>query len=810
MLNTDLHNPNMDDAKRMTLEQFIRNNRGINDGADLPVEFLEELYMDIKHNEIQMKKDISYDSIDDFDGLLVERGNITTPFIASSNTTSNFCHAGVHERDMFVSISMPATRAMASVFVQSWDDALVMKALNGLRSSARICAYFGLVEELNEIASLLLGWGQDYVESVAKLRNTEAELAHDIKQNKDSLSVLCADDKLDIESINAELASSDLPPLPVAFVTSLYLEGSTDQIHPLGADDVAGAAAHRGLLSLHYALLLSKNHLTILGDDALRLLLEVIFSLRDVDALPPRLNDLDDFADSKGNPLPLSMFAMQSLERMNTYKVALSATSRPPSNSGFMSMFSFSASQPELKAADMSNPLIKVLKTVSDTACIDQIIMKMGDLRVVKRILSSMLSVMFPDDHELIQELCLDPTYEHNAVFVLELAARLLISNRSHSASLMPIFVRKFEVLFSSCEGGDILGLQFPYLLERCVVTILRACIHLYDISDRSLRTHLVRSMDFISRLPSTYTKEISSRLGCGSAIVLRGCFLFFDGSREWSAIRNLLDLAAQHEAGRPFVFDGVASLVEYAFPNQVDGQHAETNDVDLSSDGCEALRYLLLKFLEGSYDNDLNYKVPSMMLMKRVYSRQNSCSDLSTSDLGRDSQDLEFTNMVSVIYNDVCMSDNLKASKKGYESLNEILLSTKVESIPDDQWLTLMHMACKTPPPVIQQSSRIDSLGLIGRLFLILIPELSNRKENWAQLEDFTLDVARQIGENLRSGRSTPLFEMTVQNVSNMCNVMSMSGFNDGQGIDFCSWVGDTLLCELEKVGATGGVSSV
>lgn len=38
----------MKDEKRMTLDQFIRNNRGINGGADLPVEFLTNLYNEIK------------------------------------------------------------------------------------------------------------------------------------------------------------------------------------------------------------------------------------------------------------------------------------------------------------------------------------------------------------------------------------------------------------------------------------------------------------------------------------------------------------------------------------------------------------------------------------------------------------------------------------------------------------------------------------------------------------------------------------------------------------------------------------------
>lgn len=41
----------------MTPEDFIRNNRGIDDGKDLPEEYLRSLYDRISKNEIKMKED---------------------------------------------------------------------------------------------------------------------------------------------------------------------------------------------------------------------------------------------------------------------------------------------------------------------------------------------------------------------------------------------------------------------------------------------------------------------------------------------------------------------------------------------------------------------------------------------------------------------------------------------------------------------------------------------------------------------------------------------------------------------------------
>jgi hypothetical protein len=57
MLNTDLHNPAIKEDRRMTKEGFIRNNRGICDGLDLPEELLYSIFDRIKSDPISLKED---------------------------------------------------------------------------------------------------------------------------------------------------------------------------------------------------------------------------------------------------------------------------------------------------------------------------------------------------------------------------------------------------------------------------------------------------------------------------------------------------------------------------------------------------------------------------------------------------------------------------------------------------------------------------------------------------------------------------------------------------------------------------------
>ncbi|XP_022770305.1 brefeldin A-inhibited guanine nucleotide-exchange protein 2-like [Durio zibethinus] len=55
LLNTDAHNPMV--KNKMSADDFIRNNRGIDDGKDLPEDYLRSLFERISRNEIKMKED---------------------------------------------------------------------------------------------------------------------------------------------------------------------------------------------------------------------------------------------------------------------------------------------------------------------------------------------------------------------------------------------------------------------------------------------------------------------------------------------------------------------------------------------------------------------------------------------------------------------------------------------------------------------------------------------------------------------------------------------------------------------------------
>ncbi|RPB14358.1 Sec7-domain-containing protein [Morchella conica CCBAS932] len=55
LLNTDQHSAKLKGRARMTPDEFVKNNRGINDNADLPPEYLLAIYEEIRNNEIVLE-----------------------------------------------------------------------------------------------------------------------------------------------------------------------------------------------------------------------------------------------------------------------------------------------------------------------------------------------------------------------------------------------------------------------------------------------------------------------------------------------------------------------------------------------------------------------------------------------------------------------------------------------------------------------------------------------------------------------------------------------------------------------------------
>ncbi|CEG37490.1 brefeldin a-inhibited guanine nucleotide-exchange [Plasmopara halstedii] len=106
MLQTDLHNPSIAEEKKMDKAGFLRNNRGINDGKDLPEDYMGAIFDRIKATPISLKED------DDFRN----RRGVTVPSASSSLFGASNAATDRMRRDAYIKERESMVRQSEALF----------------------------------------------------------------------------------------------------------------------------------------------------------------------------------------------------------------------------------------------------------------------------------------------------------------------------------------------------------------------------------------------------------------------------------------------------------------------------------------------------------------------------------------------------------------------------------------------------------------------------------------------------------------------------------------------------------------------
>ncbi|XP_031262323.1 ARF guanine-nucleotide exchange factor GNOM [Pistacia vera] len=145
MLNTDQHNIQV--KKKMTEEDFIRNNRHINGGSDLPRDFLSELYHSICKNEIRTtpEQGTGFPEMTPSRWIdLMHKSKKTAPYIVAD------CRAYL-DHDMFAIMSGPTIAAISVVFDHAEHEEVYQTCIDGFLAVAKISACHHLEDVLDDL-----------------------------------------------------------------------------------------------------------------------------------------------------------------------------------------------------------------------------------------------------------------------------------------------------------------------------------------------------------------------------------------------------------------------------------------------------------------------------------------------------------------------------------------------------------------------------------------------------------------------------------------------------------------------------------
>ncbi|XP_011000850.1 PREDICTED: brefeldin A-inhibited guanine nucleotide-exchange protein 1-like [Populus euphratica] len=201
MLNTDAHNSMVKD--KMSKADFIRNNRGIDDGKDLPEEYLGTLYDQIVKNEIKMSADSSVpqskqanslnkllglDGILNLvtgkqteekalgaNGLLIRR--IQEQFKAKSGKSGSIYHVVTDAAILRFMVEVcwgPMLAAFSVTLDQSDDRLATSQCLQGFQCAVHVTAVMGMQTQRDAFVTSVAKFTYLHCAADMKLKNVDA------------------------------------------------------------------------------------------------------------------------------------------------------------------------------------------------------------------------------------------------------------------------------------------------------------------------------------------------------------------------------------------------------------------------------------------------------------------------------------------------------------------------------------------------------------------------------------------------------------------------------------------------------------
>lgn len=201
LLHTDAHNPMV--RKKMTKEEFVRNNRGINDGGDLPYDFLSGLYNRITTSEFRLSanmRDSAHEAAtaamagtavasvlvdqterakifkDESDKLMAQSKVLFANRRKTTEDYTYFSASNVYHARLMFEAAWCAVLAAISVLLEKAspsDSTTVALCLEGFRNGIAIASTFGMSTTKNAFVSSLAKF--THLNSVSEMRAKNVE-----------------------------------------------------------------------------------------------------------------------------------------------------------------------------------------------------------------------------------------------------------------------------------------------------------------------------------------------------------------------------------------------------------------------------------------------------------------------------------------------------------------------------------------------------------------------------------------------------------------------------------------------------------
>ncbi|RLN49010.1 hypothetical protein BBJ28_00015292, partial [Nothophytophthora sp. Chile5] len=664
MLNTDLHSDHI--AKKMSLEEFVRNNRGINAGQDLPTEYLTDLYYNILEKEIQMQHDVSdfmessFSTVDRYslqwDGVLKRSENVVGASF-TSNTSILKLRAGLYEKDMFNLISESAIKSILLSFEKTCDLSTMERALKGLSNCAKIMLYYDMSDEFNKIMGSLASYFLTFAHGILsgeKVYLPPTSSGSGFKRSASTPSSSQQQGGTEIVGERIVRRQDDGSEIEV-------LTATQRPVASMDEDPLLGAKTRRALLSLKLLFQFVQNK-----SESFRKgwsnVVECVLMFNELDAVPTSLVEIDDFVDSRGVPLP----PMQGGASTQTPSPPKSSPGRRgtggvpgPSGAGLSGKTRERSRRQAERQAAIRSRMKSMTQASHGTAygsqgqavnsgsiwdslssylwaeeekvdenfslvnrMLREEVVKLGGgilekenwLRLVRKLqeksLMSLLETLIScrDPFKCIMQPSdsgVDAMMQENAILVLELSVDIILVN---SHRILPLNLwDSFHLYAKRILSTPLNELHMQGLVERVVVHILRVSIRLFH--DEKVRPKLMATLELLLTMDKDMYKALSDRLASGITMLLKANLVYMHDFHDWEILLGILENVVEYINSRSACWESVMVLA--------DGGHLNDDNVaQWMALCCGFIRHRTsyavdaLKLLQGLANSDNTYKL--------------------------------------------------------------------------------------------------------------------------------------------------------------------------------------------------------
>ncbi|CAH7684938.1 hypothetical protein PPACK8108_LOCUS19385 [Phakopsora pachyrhizi] len=730
MLNTDQHNPQ--NRKKMTLEDYKRNLRGVNGGDDFNPDYLKAIYESIRKREIVMPEEHSGQLGFEYAWKELQRKSKKAGLFVTCNTS-------IFDQAMFEASWRPIVSALSYAFTHFNDDYMIQRIIAGFQQCATLASRFQLTDVFDE---------------------TVAELA----QITDLVPRMSSE--VNFPTVKADGQTLTISPLSIQFGKKFKAQLATVVLFTVGSTD--GSAMRKGWLYIF----------------------EIIQSLFAHSLLPNELLSLPDFANVCTIPIRPPQGQTNPPERradggllstlssylLSPYASPVDGIGREITDDDIESTLCAIDCLASCHFAAVYNRIFTLPLELQENVV--RILVELADRRITKH-----NRIRINSDHYSPPSSPISSRGSYNydpcSLFLLE----LIVSVTTHEPeALHQLWTPAFDHISKILANSTIFS---PLLIERAIAGLLR--LQSIAVQKENLRDQFFIALDVFRSLPQTILNSVSQSMVFGVCQIALSHSKVFRTSTQWNMLFSIFTATAGIEDAAKESFEILKKLaVGELSPGLVVENFAPFIQALNSFAGVCGQENLKSQEPNKVEEATTSRALEALNMIREA--QEKIPSFLSEAPFGPTSSWASFWMPVLLTYGQQSIHGNREVRQRALAYLQrslvapEILLNGNIDLTVIFERVLFPVLEELLKPQVFRRDpggmgeTRLRASGLLCKIFLHYLVQLS--EQGMPRMVELWLQILGYLDRFMHSGRRDQMYEAVPENLKNVLLVMHASGF--------------------------------